>query len=186
MFERFTADARAAVIHAQARARELGHEHIGAEHLLFALAAERAATGRVLRAHDVTPERVSDEIERILDRRGVFDDIDGDALTAIGVDLDAVRERVERTFGAAALRPSGSGRRRSLTGHLPLSVGAKQCLYNALREMRTRRNNSLGSEHLLLALLSDEGMPAQILGRIGADRDELRSEADALLAPGAA
>ena len=39
MFERFTADARAVVIHAQQHARRLRHRYIGCEHLLLALTA---------------------------------------------------------------------------------------------------------------------------------------------------
>jgi ATP-dependent Clp protease ATP-binding subunit ClpA len=37
MFERFTGDARTAVVQAQAHARRLGHRHIGCEHLLLAV-----------------------------------------------------------------------------------------------------------------------------------------------------
>jgi ATP-dependent Clp protease ATP-binding subunit ClpA len=40
VFERFTSQARQAVVHAQEEARELGHPFIGAEHLLLGVARE--------------------------------------------------------------------------------------------------------------------------------------------------
>ncbi|MEA2299436.1 MAG: ATP-dependent Clp protease ATP-binding subunit ClpC [Solirubrobacteraceae bacterium] len=43
MFERFSEPARQAVVRAQEEARELGHDHIGAEHLLLGLLHEQAA-----------------------------------------------------------------------------------------------------------------------------------------------
>ena len=42
VFERFTVDARQAVVYAQEAARELGHGHIGSEHLLLALVHDSA------------------------------------------------------------------------------------------------------------------------------------------------
>ena len=56
MFERFTRDARAAVVLAQEEARELGARAIGPEHLLRRRAAERRRrAGRG--AHRVRPDR---------------------------------------------------------------------------------------------------------------------------------
>jgi hypothetical protein len=43
MFRRFTARARATVVHAQAAARRLGHNYIGTEHLLLGILAEPAS-----------------------------------------------------------------------------------------------------------------------------------------------
>ena len=51
MFERFTTEARTAVVRAQTEARSLGHGWIGTEHLLLALLADgdgRAARVRAL------------------------------------------------------------------------------------------------------------------------------------------
>jgi hypothetical protein len=101
MFERFTADARTVVIHAQQHARRLGHRYIGCEHLLLALVASETPAGSVLREHDITPERVEEELVR---RAGLgaaaalFADLDRDALASIGVDLDAVRARIEASL----------------------------------------------------------------------------------------
>ena len=106
MFERFTADARTTVIHAQEHARRLGHRYIGTEHLLLALAHSGQPAGEVLREHGVTPQRVEQELVQragLGAGAGLFADLDQDALAAIGIDLDAVRARIEAAFGTGAL-----------------------------------------------------------------------------------
>ena len=47
-FGRFSARARRVVTRAQAAAKELGHDHLGTEHLLVALATDEAGAGRLL------------------------------------------------------------------------------------------------------------------------------------------
>ncbi len=110
MFERFTGDARTVVIHAQEHARRLGHRYIGCEHMLLALAAIDAPAGAVLREHGLTPERVEEEIARHVGlgaAAALFADLDRDALAAIGVDLDAVRARIEASFAPESLTRAG-------------------------------------------------------------------------------
>jgi len=58
MFERFTDQARAAVVQAQAQARRLGHNYIGCEHLLLAVAGTDGGAGDALRGLGVTPQAV--------------------------------------------------------------------------------------------------------------------------------
>ncbi len=119
MFERFTADARTVVVHAQEHARRLGHHYIGREHLLLAVAGSEQPAGAVLREQGVTPERVEEEIVRRIGlgaMAGLFGDLDRDALAAVGIDLDVVRARIEATFGTEALGRAAQafeGRRRS-------------------------------------------------------------------------
>jgi hypothetical protein len=110
MFERFTSDARTVVIYAQQHARRLGHRYIGCEHLLLALVAVDAPAGAVLREHRLTPERVEEEIVRRVGlgaAAALFVDLDRDALASIGVDLDAVRARIEASFPSDALVRAG-------------------------------------------------------------------------------
>ena len=122
MFERFTPDARAAVAGAQAQARRLGHRFVGAEHLLLALSATETPAAAALREHGVTPERVEQEIGRLAGPEAgpgaghgggpdagawLFAGLDRDALSAIGIDLDAVRASIEASFGRAALIEAG-------------------------------------------------------------------------------
>jgi ATP-dependent Clp protease ATP-binding subunit ClpA len=106
MFERFTPGARNVVIHAQQHARRLGHRYIGPEHLLLGLAGSGEPAGAVLREYGLTPEFVEEEIVRragLGAGAGLFVDLDQDALSVIGIDLDAVRARIEASFGSGAL-----------------------------------------------------------------------------------
>jgi ATP-dependent Clp protease ATP-binding subunit ClpA len=102
MFERLTADSRVVIVHAQQHARRLGHRYVGCEHLLLALVATGQPAGVVLREQGLDPEWVEEEIVRRVGLgagAGLFGDLDQDALSAIGIDLDAVRARVEASFG---------------------------------------------------------------------------------------
>ena len=104
MPEQFTGDARQVVVRASEQARRLGHRFIGGEHLLYGLACADGEVGAVLRERGVTPERVEAEFVRLIGPRNtasgsLFDTLDRDALTTIGIDLDTVRERIEAAFG---------------------------------------------------------------------------------------
>ncbi|MFT5222777.1 MAG: ATP-dependent Clp protease ATP-binding subunit ClpA [Glaciecola sp.] len=64
MFERFTDEARHAVVIAQEQSRILSNDYIGPRHLLLALAADPdTVAGRVLGAQGVTFKRVRAEVE---------------------------------------------------------------------------------------------------------------------------
>jgi ATP-dependent Clp protease ATP-binding subunit ClpA len=106
MFERLTEDALAVVRFAAESARGLGHRYVGTEHLLLAVAAADAPAGAVLRERGVTPERVKEEIIRQVGiglGAGLFAGLDEKALSAIGIDLDAVQASIEASFSAEAL-----------------------------------------------------------------------------------
>jgi ATP-dependent Clp protease ATP-binding subunit ClpA len=170
MFERFTEGARTAVTGAQTHARALRHQWIGTEHLLLGLLDDpdgRAA--RILRERfAVDGEWARREVERVVGRGEPG--IDADALATLGIDLDAVRERVERTFGAGAL----SGRRpcrRPHSGHIPFTPRAKKALELSLREAIAMGDHFIGSEHVLLGLTREgDGVAARILRERGVDR----------------
>jgi ATP-dependent Clp protease ATP-binding subunit ClpA len=121
MFERFTDTAREIVVQAQANARRLGHNWIGCEHLLMAAAMADDPVGVVLRDHGVTRERIE---ATILSTMGPLRGLDKEALASIGIDLDAVRARVEAEFGPDALTralPAESHNRRPAWGKGPLA-----------------------------------------------------------------
>ena len=101
MFERFTDGARQVVVRAQEDARRLGHSYIGSEHLLLAAAGASEPAGVVLRDQGVTPERVEAEMVRIigLGSTDPLRGLDGEALAAIGIDLNVVRARIEAASG---------------------------------------------------------------------------------------
>ncbi|MFF4507458.1 Clp protease N-terminal domain-containing protein [Streptomyces sp. NPDC001401] len=110
MFERFTPDTRTVVVHAQEHARRLGHHYLGCEHLLLALVSTDQPASAVLREHGLTPERVEEEIVRQVGLGAgslLFGSLNRDALASIGIDLDAVRARIEESFGPEALTRAG-------------------------------------------------------------------------------
>jgi ClpA/ClpB-like protein len=106
MFERFDEDARTLVVHAVEHARRLGHRYVGGEHILLAAVSSGQPASAVMRAQGVTPELVEEEIVRRIGLgtgAGLFAGLDRDALATIGIDLDAVRARIEASFGPQAL-----------------------------------------------------------------------------------
>ena len=134
MFERFTDGARHVVVQAQHEARRLGHSYIGCEHLLLAATEAAEPAAAVLRDRGITPERVEAEVVRIIGRgpaAGPADPLGGldrEALAAIGIDLDVVRDRIEAAFGPDALARAvpahpraGTGRRRPAWGRGPVA-----------------------------------------------------------------
>jgi hypothetical protein len=141
MFERFTDTARHVVVQAQEDARRLGHNYIGCEHLLLAAAAAADPASAVLRDQGVTPERVEAEILRTVGRGQAADPLGGldrQALAFIGIDLDAVRARIEAAFGPDALTgalPAACRSRRPAWGKGPLA--------ELTRRRRARRNAPL-------------------------------------------
>jgi len=171
MFERFTRGARAAVVTAADQARALGHSHVGTEHLLLGVVGDTGSpTQRALGRLGLDQPRVQDAVRRLRPEAGA--DLDPDALRSIGIDLSAVRARVEETFGPGAL-----DRGRPGTGHVPFSPRSKKVLELALREARRRRDGSIGGEHLVLGMLRDGGgLAAVILSEAGIDRAGLERE----------
>jgi ATP-dependent Clp protease ATP-binding subunit ClpA len=142
MFERLTPGARAIVAHAVQQARRLGHRYVGGEHVLLAVVSADQPASAVLRAHGLTPGRVEEEIIRragLGAGAGLFAGLDRDALASIGIDIDAVRARIEASFGSQALTVASQAlgqdtrrRRRSRTSRWPAPV-------RHLRRRRARR-----------------------------------------------
>jgi Clp amino terminal domain, pathogenicity island component len=85
----------------------LGHRHLGTEHLLLALVGGDHPAAVVLRAHGLRPDRVEEQLVR-LGGGGIFSGLDESSLSAIGIDLEAVRERALASFGPEALARAGS------------------------------------------------------------------------------
>jgi hypothetical protein len=123
MFERFTPDARAVVVHAQHHARRLGHSFIGGEHLLLSVVSAGHPASAILGAHGITPQYVEAEMVRRIwlgrgdgPAGGPFGGLDRNALASIGIDLDTVRARIEATFGPNAMAEADLVVLRRLTG----------------------------------------------------------------------
>jgi ATP-dependent Clp protease ATP-binding subunit ClpA len=179
MFERFTDEARGLVKAAQEEARSLGHRYIGTEHLMLALLRPASGTPAVLlREAGMTRERAVADLDRLLGDQGRLDMSDAAALEAIGIDLGAVRAKLEETFGPGALDPLPPPRKRGLFRHavpppirgehLPFAARSKKVLELSLREALRLKHRFIGTEHILLGLLREgEGLGARILADAG-------------------
>lgn len=164
MFERFTRRAREAVTRAQIVAREADADRIGSVHLLLGVLEMPDTPGaRVLGGLGVTTEAV-----RAAREEQDADDLDVDALRAIGIDIDAVRRRAEERFGPGAL--SGRSSRPSRSGHIPFDTEAKKALELALREALALKHRHIGTEHVVLGL-AREGASGALLSRLAVAAD---------------
>lgn len=174
MFERFTAEARSAVVGAQEHAARRGDPAITVTHLLLAL-TEGSLSG-LLSAYGIDAET----IERLAPGRTARAIDDSDALRTIGVDLDAIRRSIEAAFGSGALEAASSRRRRVRMrrrdrGHRAFSASAKLALELSLRETIRLPGRQIGAESLLLGLLgSDDPELAHLMRQVPADLADLR------------
>ncbi|MEJ7840912.1 MAG: Clp protease N-terminal domain-containing protein [Rubrobacter sp.] len=95
------------------------------------------------------------------------------ALTAVGVTLDGVRQQVETIVGYGQ-EPTGA--------QVPFTQRAKNALEASLKEAMGLRHNYIGTEHLLLGLLrGPEDSAAKMLSNLGADPEAVRREVMKLL-----
>ena len=95
------------------------------------------------------------------------------ALEQMGISLEAVREQVEEIIGHGQNPP---------TGHIPFTPRAKKVLELSLREALQMNHSYIGTEHILLGLIREgEGIAAQVLIKLGADLNRVRTTVLALL-----
>ncbi|MEU4743040.1 Clp protease N-terminal domain-containing protein [Actinosynnema sp. NPDC023658] len=170
--ERFTRAARQTVHDAVVQAESLDAPGIGPEHLALAL-----LDSPVLAEFHLRRDEVADAFAAAR-RKGGLSDADTEALRRFGIDVDEVVASVERTHGEGALAGARNRRRRRFFGnHLPFTAEAKKTLVRSLVEARDLGHGSLGQEHLLLALLAERGLVAEVLGARGVDYGEVRRRA---------
>jgi ATP-dependent Clp protease ATP-binding subunit ClpA len=188
MFERFTNNSRQVVILSGQAARELHHPYIGTEHMLLALLDPACGPTQVLlREAGLTREQTIADIRRLAGpETEALGDGDAAALKAIGIDLHAVRDKVEELFGPGALEPPRPPRRRGLFRRMvePVESGrrftgrAKKVLELSLREAIALRHNFIAPEHILLGILRENGgLAAKILTEAELDFEVLRRQA---------
>ncbi|MEA5361797.1 Clp protease N-terminal domain-containing protein [Amycolatopsis sp., V23-08] len=166
MFERFTEDARMAVVEAQIVARESGSTEIAPPHLLAGLMKTAVP---LLAELGVSTEDVAAELARTR-RRGGVSDADAEALTEFGINVEQIVEAVEQTHGEGALAGRLGPAKR---GHIPFTSQSKKTLELSLKEAVRLGDKHLGQEHILLALAQQRGTD-DVLARRGADYVTLR------------
>ncbi|HET7799426.1 MAG TPA: Clp protease N-terminal domain-containing protein, partial [Humibacillus xanthopallidus] len=154
----------------------------------------------LLAAHGVTEDAVSAALGA--PRPAPPEPLGGDdaaALRSLGIDLDAIREAVDKQFGegafagaaaadrdgAADLDDSGLddgdlGRRRlGLGGRVRFGRGSKKVLELSLREAIRMHSREIRSEHIALAVLrTDDEAVRMLLGTLGVDVAALRADLD--------
>jgi Clp amino terminal domain, pathogenicity island component len=95
------------------------------------------------------------------------------ALQALEISLDDVRQRVQQIIGEGQQEPHE---------HIPYTPRAKKVLELALREAKQLHHHYIGTEHLLLGLVREgHGVAAQVLTALGADLNRVRQQVIQLL-----
>src|SRR5213078_4005314 len=90
-------------------ARRLGHNYVGTEHVLSLLTRDpHGSATRLLVELGVSAKAVERALACWLQDASPTATIDPHALAALGVDFEAVRERLEQTFGPGALERTRS------------------------------------------------------------------------------
>ncbi|HKY52241.1 MAG TPA: Clp protease N-terminal domain-containing protein [Candidatus Limnocylindria bacterium] len=140
-------------------ARKLGHSAVGTEHLLLGIVREggSVATG---------------------------------VLESLGVDLLKVRHQVIATMGQAAARTSGLGAAARAAPPQPHPIDrvddlTRRVIALAENEALGMGHTWVGTEHLVLGLMSANGSTAQkILGELGLTREKIREHVAKAPPPG--
>jgi ATP-dependent Clp protease ATP-binding subunit ClpC len=128
------------------------------------------AEARALHHDQITPEHI------LLGLTGDGAGLAVRALEALGISPDTVREQVEEAIG-----PRQPGESPS-SGHIPFTPQAKDVLAASPREARALGHGYIGTEHILLGLISaGDGTATQVLTGLGADYTRVRAQVIRLL-----
>lgn len=94
------------------------------------------------------------------------------ALESLGVSLAAVRQQAAEMIGQGQDSPPE---------HIPFTPRAKQVLELAQQESRVLGHSYVGTEHILLGLIREDGVAARVLVKLGVDMDRARQQVIQLL-----
>jgi ATP-dependent Clp protease ATP-binding subunit ClpA len=140
-----------------AEARRLGHNYVGTEHVLLVLLRNpNGSASPLLQKLGVNADTV---VQALAGQLGTSKPrIDPDALAILGIDFEAVRERLEETFGPGALE-------QTRAGCLGICRRLKMALAYALDHAD---GQPLTDEHIVLGMLSvPDSVAARVLARFG-------------------
>jgi Clp amino terminal domain, pathogenicity island component len=167
VIEGLTGQARRVLDLAGEEASQFGHRYVGPEHVVLGILREGTSrAAQILQARGLEPEAAWVALDRLAERGVVASPAPSDAelLGTLGIDLDAVRQRTERTFGRQALaqatREATRARRRGVgrVAWTPLCGPpflAKRVVGLAGGQARTLGQPLVGPELLLLGVLDD-------------------------------
>jgi len=170
MFERFEPAARLAFVAAKDEAKLAGQDAIRSEHMLVGLLRESGLASDALTAAGLELA----ELRARLPRGGAdAGGLDAEALSSLGIDLDAVRRATDAAFGPGALDRVGVRGRRQL----PFADDAKQSLVGAVRLAQQLSQRTISSGHMLFGILDqDRNGALTVLTEAGADLGALRAD----------
>ena len=204
MFDRCDTDTGAIIDAALSESRRRGHNWLGTEHVLLALAQRRELLPPEVAAILPDADTVATALDAALDeppRR------DAELLRAVGIDLESVRSSVRRTFGDSALEDLGRRRirqpwqpwRRPTRRCMSILAGSvshnadlaadriciaprlKRAFEHSRRDADRRKRATIDPAALLLGMVEvEEAMSNQILHRVGVDPQLLRQSLRAL------
>jgi ATP-dependent Clp protease ATP-binding subunit ClpA len=180
MFERFTTDARMLVLAARQCAEDEHVAEVRPDHLFLALLGDEDSLAvQVMESAGARRQRTAEALtrHRATADSGLGPD-DVAALAAIGIDVEEVLRRIDDHLGG--LRPAVH------RGAPRFARGSKKALELALREAIALRDQSIGSEHILLGLArGGDRVVSATLDEVGVSVSALRrAVADAHRAAG--
>ena len=165
IWDRLSEQARAVMRLALAESEQLGHGYVGDEHVLLGLLRDQAnPASSLLKGHGLDLASARAELQRLaaagLMPRSCADD--AGVLRAVGIDVEAVRQRLVTAFGAEAVgaavwrasrRPwwRGGGRRRTPLCGPPFF--AKRAVHLASCHAQSQGAAAVTPEHLLYGVL---------------------------------
>jgi ATP-dependent Clp protease ATP-binding subunit ClpA len=164
---------------AQDEAIALRHDSIGTEHVLLALIGRADETGRTLRGLGLELAAVRDDARRIVGAGPAPEAaFDAEALGVIGIDLEAVRQRVEATFGEGALERAS--RRQGSCGGAAFGVAPRlKRALEAAHQDAARRGAPLCAADVALGLARQrDSVAARILDEHAISAERLRAALD--------
>jgi ATP-dependent Clp protease ATP-binding subunit ClpA len=164
MSGKLTPAVRGIVVGALERARGEGVRQVREEHLLAVLLADPGVPALLGLAAE-RGQAVLDDVRQAR-RRGGLSPVDADALSEFGVDVAALVVRVEAELGPGALEDSRRSRSRGRWGP-SVSEQVDTVLACAARQAAARQAPEVAVEHVLLGLLGQRGLIADILARHG-------------------
>jgi ATP-dependent Clp protease ATP-binding subunit ClpA len=99
--------------------------------------------------------------------------LDAEALSLLGIDLDAVRRATDAAFGPGALERA-AGPAKS---RRPISYDTKECLVGAVRQAERLGQRQINSGHMLLGIIDQPRNGALVLlQQAGTDIPALRAD----------
>lgn len=148
MFERFSDDARRTVVRALVEARLLGHDYVGTEHTLIALATAPGATSTALASEGVTLERARDAVAGVVEVGSASASWDDGPYTA----------RARHTFELGVREAFGLDHHYVANGHLLLGL-LQLGQGNGLRVLESLGVDLPGLRHKVASSLGNEAPP---------------------------